>query len=392
MGGYIARLYLPVESTVRQEMEQLTAGNVVLGVHQVEVAVQGIDDDAVGHAYFFDLRGAGEAVADYLVSAYVNDAVGDGVGHRLLTPLRTVEVEGVAHDAEVADGLFQSPSHTHGALGVGCQPADARGGVVVVASRGDPQLPVFVGLQMVEVWGYLNAPCLVHGGEVDDAYGTLVTLSRHTLITTAVGHVEALPNDRHLFRLVTHSTGVNDLQRQGIYLEDTAQRTATAVIIDGADIRRYVGIAAIEGDVATVGDVDLSYPDGISGTGYLYLVGAVDDEPQARAIDLDIVTHVAEHHYGRGVALRIDVAVVMHGGVLCREVEIVEGGLVGTHVTLVEQIHADDLALHRLAACVDVLHGYHHHVITTSADQCTIHNAQCIIGNLLHISTLKVSV
>ena len=108
MCRYVACLHLPVESTVRQEMEQLTAGNVVLGVHQVEVAVQGIDDDAVGHAYLLDLGGGGETGADHLVSAYIDDAVGDGVGLRQVTPLGTVEVEGVAHDAEVADGLIQA--------------------------------------------------------------------------------------------------------------------------------------------------------------------------------------------------------------------------------------------------------------------------------------------
>ena len=59
----------------------------------------------------------------------------------------------------------------------------------------------------------------------------------------------------------------------------------------------------------------------------------------------------------------------MDGRIVAREVEIVEGGFVGAHVSLVEQIHADNLALDGLAARVDILHRYHHHVVATSRQQ-----------------------
>ena len=84
MGRNIARLYLPVEGAVREEMQQLTAGNVVLCVHQVEVAMQRVDDDAVRHTYLADLRGIGETGANDLMATHVDDAVGDGVRHRHL--------------------------------------------------------------------------------------------------------------------------------------------------------------------------------------------------------------------------------------------------------------------------------------------------------------------
>ena len=118
MSGYVASLHLPVEGAVGEEVQQFTAGNIVFGIHQVEVTVQRVDDDAVGHADLTDLWGIGETCADNLMSAHINNAVGDGVRHRHLAPLAAIEIEGVAHDTEVADGLVQITAHRHSALGI----------------------------------------------------------------------------------------------------------------------------------------------------------------------------------------------------------------------------------------------------------------------------------
>ena len=47
----IACAYLIVERAVRQEMQQFATRHVVLGIHQVEVAVRRMYDDAVGHTH-----------------------------------------------------------------------------------------------------------------------------------------------------------------------------------------------------------------------------------------------------------------------------------------------------------------------------------------------------
>ena len=92
----ITSTHLPVKSAVWQEVQQFTTRYIVLCIHQVEVALQRIHDDAVWHTDHLDLFRRREAVAHQLMSTNVDDAVGDGICHRQFTPLRAVEVERVA--------------------------------------------------------------------------------------------------------------------------------------------------------------------------------------------------------------------------------------------------------------------------------------------------------
>ena len=87
MGRDIARLHLPVESAVGQKVKQFATRHIVLRVHQVEVAVYRVYDDAIGHSYLTDFGSIRQTGTDNLVGPDVDDAVGDGVGHRHFAPL-----------------------------------------------------------------------------------------------------------------------------------------------------------------------------------------------------------------------------------------------------------------------------------------------------------------
>lgn len=125
MGRDITRLDLPIKSAVRQEVQQFATGNIILGIHQIEITMDGIYDDAVWHADLCHLRCIGQRGTDYLMGTHVDDAISDGVLHRHLTPLTTIEIEGVAHDAEVADGLLQTTAYRHPAVCILHQPVDS---------------------------------------------------------------------------------------------------------------------------------------------------------------------------------------------------------------------------------------------------------------------------
>ena len=125
MGGDVACLDLPVEGTIGQEVQQFATRYIVLRVHEIEIAMYGVHDDAIGHTDLADLRCIGERGADYLMGAHIDDAVGDGIRHRDFAPLAAIEIEGVAHDTEVADGLLQMAAYAHTAITVGFQPIDA---------------------------------------------------------------------------------------------------------------------------------------------------------------------------------------------------------------------------------------------------------------------------
>ena len=86
MGWYVARLHFPVKGAVGQEVEQFTARHIVLRIHQVEVAMQGVDDDAV----------ALEAVADGDQTAVLIIEV-VGIGGELVSNGSTGEIHSKFH-------------------------------------------------------------------------------------------------------------------------------------------------------------------------------------------------------------------------------------------------------------------------------------------------------
>ena len=100
MGGDIARLHLPVERAIRQEVQQFTTGDIILGIHQVEIAMDGIHDNAVWHTDLADLWRLRELGANHLMAAHIYDAIGNGVRHRHLTPLTTIEIKRIAHNTK----------------------------------------------------------------------------------------------------------------------------------------------------------------------------------------------------------------------------------------------------------------------------------------------------
>ena len=212
MCGYVACLHFPVEGAVGEEVQQFTAGDIVLGIHQVEVPVNGIHDDAIGHTDLLDLRGSGEAVGDNLVGTYIDDAVSDGILHRHLAPLTAVEIERVTHDAQVADGLVQMSANLHLAISILCQPPETARFIGIVASGRHPELSVFVSLHMMQVRGHLYLVCLLHRLEIYHTHCTLIALSRHPLIASTIRNEKMIAEDSHLFGLVTDSTGVCLLQ------------------------------------------------------------------------------------------------------------------------------------------------------------------------------------
>ena len=126
MGWDIARLYLPVEGAVREEMKQFTTRHVVLSIHEIEITMDGVYDDAVWHTDLIDFWRIGETSAYNLVGSYVDDTIGYGIRHSYLAPLTAIEIERVAYDAEIADGLIQMSNHLHLAISPLVKPVDLR--------------------------------------------------------------------------------------------------------------------------------------------------------------------------------------------------------------------------------------------------------------------------
>ncbi len=86
MGGDVASADTPVEGAVGKEMEQFAARHVVLGVHDIEIFVDGVHKDAVRQAYLAHLGRGAQVVGHLLVGSDVDDAVTYGVALEYLAP------------------------------------------------------------------------------------------------------------------------------------------------------------------------------------------------------------------------------------------------------------------------------------------------------------------
>ena len=141
----------------------------------------------------------------------------------------------------------------------------------------------------MKVNSYLYLTFHAHRCQIDDANSVVVI--RH-VITATVGDIEFATIDSHLLGLIAHNDGIDLLQCQRIDFIHHATRRVAAHS-HRTHIGADVGIATIERHIAAVGNVYLAYLDSIRSTTYLDLVRAVDDQPQARTVNLDIVANIA---------------------------------------------------------------------------------------------------
>ena len=82
-------------------MQQVTTRHVVLRIHQVEVALIRIDDDAVRLNHGIRLRCCGQAVVRHLMSRHINNAQCPLVLHCVIVELHTDEIQRVAYDTYI---------------------------------------------------------------------------------------------------------------------------------------------------------------------------------------------------------------------------------------------------------------------------------------------------
>ena len=213
---------------------------------------------------------------------------------------------------------------------------------------------------MVEVDGDGYAPHLTETPEVYHADGVLV-VGHH--VAARVGHVDLAVGNLQLVGLEAHQACVDNLECGGVNLGYEAALLIVGPDDHGAGVGRDVGVAFMESYVAAVGDVHLADAAGCGGVHHLHLVGAVDHCPEAAAVDGYVVAHVTHLLGHRGVGLAVDVAGVDARGV----VVVVEGGFVGAHVALVEEVESMDAGV--LGDVHADLVGHEYLVVVTAAAQ-----------------------
>ena len=80
-------------------------------------------DDTIGNGNGRQVRG--KVGRFHLHGLGVDDAIAHRILLRCLTPLRPIEIEGVAYDAEIADRCIEALRHLHITMTVGPQAIEA---------------------------------------------------------------------------------------------------------------------------------------------------------------------------------------------------------------------------------------------------------------------------
>ena len=103
MGRDVARADAPVEGSIRQEVEQFAARHIVLGIHDVEVLIDRIHDNAVRQAYLAHLWRVAQMVSHLLMSPHVYYTITYGVALKYLAPGCAYIIQGVTNNTHIAD-------------------------------------------------------------------------------------------------------------------------------------------------------------------------------------------------------------------------------------------------------------------------------------------------
>ncbi len=103
MSGNVARLHAPFQDAVGREAEQFAARHIVLGIHDVEVLIDWIHDNAVRQAYLAHLWRGAQMVSHLLMSPHVYYTITYGVALKYLAPGRADIIQGVTNDTHIAD-------------------------------------------------------------------------------------------------------------------------------------------------------------------------------------------------------------------------------------------------------------------------------------------------
>ena len=85
------------------EVQQFATRHVVLGIHQVEITVHWMHDDAIGHTHLLQFLRIGKTGANQLMATHIDNAIRARILLGLLVITNAIEIEGIAYDAEVGN-------------------------------------------------------------------------------------------------------------------------------------------------------------------------------------------------------------------------------------------------------------------------------------------------
>ena len=195
-------------------------------------------------------------------------------------------------------------------------------------------------MHAMEVGGYGDGRYLLERSKVDDGEGAVVVGGE---VAAGVGDLESITNHHQAVRLKADMAGIDDPEGGGSELGYIAD--LCVAYLHGSRVGGAVAVAIGKSEVTAVGDIDLRDMLCRGRVHHLNEVGAVDDSVEFAAVDTQVVAHIAEPLRDVGGGVVEDSARIGGGGV----VVVVEGGFVGAHVALVEEVEALHLGVYRSA-------------------------------------------
>lgn len=323
----------PLFRTVGIETVERTGGHIILGVRHEKFARIGVYRNTIGYGNLFVRSVGNEIPRDDLPGADIDDRIADRIAMRVVAPLGTVHIERISANSHFAVGQqFQfvdylvRPAVDHKCFGRR---------IVVVAARGDPYLAVLVQFEPVQVDRNVDLLNLTERIQIDDRHRAVVV--RHA-VAARISDVEFVARDNHFFGLVADRTGSDDRHGNRIDFGHIAQ-PGVGIDLNRPGIGTHVCIASLENEVAAVGNRDLGDMPCRPHIHHLDEMRTVDHCVELVAVNLYVVSHIAQLLHDARITFGIDIFRVDPRLV----VEIVERGLVAAHIPFVQQEKAADL-------------------------------------------------
>ena len=165
--------------------------------------------------------------------------------------------------------------------------------------------------------------------QVDNRHGTVVI---RDAVTAGIGDIEFITHNGHLFGLITYDALIDDLKTYRIdfgHIPDPGIRG----YLHGACVSAHISVFIFECEVAAIGDRYFGDMFGRIDIHHLDIIGTIYNRPEFVAVDLNVVTHVAEVFYFIRVAFAVNIPRVD----ACLIVVIIERSLIRSHIAFVEQ-------------------------------------------------------
>ena len=212
MAGNITGGGAPFQLAIFGKAEEFTAGDIIFGICQKNIAIVGVHRNAVGDDDVFFCPIPDKIGTRGLEGIGINDAI---AAHSTAGgPLIAVEIHAVFYKSHIADGLADLFDH-----GIGCRIQNVSFGryIGIVAAGCYPQFAVVIFADFVKINRHRNFFDFLKGVQVHHRDGVIII---RIAVPAGVGYIKPVAHHFELVGLQSYSHPADNLKRFEIHFDN----------------------------------------------------------------------------------------------------------------------------------------------------------------------------